>query len=253
MIYGIYHSAAGGIAQSAKLDVISNNLANINTPGFRKDFITFRDRLAESYEDKPDFQYRNRILDKMGGGLFIDRTFYQRDPGPVAATGAKLDVAINGSGFFTVRQNDKTYYTRAGNFAVDRTGRLCTADLKYAVTNANGDEIIIARPEDAEIDPQGNIWVAGENVGRLGVAEFANPEQLRKFGDNLFEYMGTDAPAASTSAIEQGALELSSVNPVTEMVDMISAMRAYEANITLARAQDGTLDRVANDVGRVQR
>ncbi|MDQ7781132.1 MAG: flagellar hook-basal body complex protein, partial [Planctomycetota bacterium] len=111
MISGIYDAAAGAITQDARVDMIANNLANLSTPGFARDQMVFRARLAEALEDGP-YAFHNNVLDTMGGGLFIDRTYFDPTPGPISYTERVLDVAMEGEGYFEVTDGNKVYYTR---------------------------------------------------------------------------------------------------------------------------------------------
>ncbi|MBI3097647.1 MAG: flagellar hook-basal body protein [Planctomycetes bacterium] len=250
MIYGIWHSAAGAVTQDAQVDVLANNLANVNTPGFRKEFLVFKAREAETHEDKPDLKYLNPLLDKMKGGLFLSRTYFDRQPGPIQVTDRPLDLALEGEGFLGVRRNGSVYYTRAGNLSVGPDGLLRTADGQGVVLSADGGEIVV--PETGEF----NVLKSGEVVTPAGavplmLVEFDDLDNLFKAGDSLYEWRGPAAPAPATATtVLQGALEGSSANPVSEMVQLIQAFRAYEGNLAMLRNQDGTWDRAVNDVGR---
>lgn len=250
MIYGIWHSAAGAITQDAQVDVLANNLANVNTPGFRKEFLVFKAREAETHEDKPDLKYLNPLLDKMKGGLFLSRTYYDRQPGPIQVTDRPFDLALEGDGFLGVQKNGSVYYTRAGNLSVDANGVLRTADGKGEVLSADGGQIVVPEGGAFNVSKSGEVQTAGGAVP-LMLVEFNDQDNLFKAGDNLYEWRGATppTPAAQTSVL-QGALEGSSANPVTEMVQLIQAFRAYEGNLAMLRNQDSTWERAVNDVGR---
>lgn len=256
MISGIYDCAAGAFTQSTRADMIANNLANISTPGFMRDEITFRSRLAEAIEDGP-YAYHNRVLDQMGGGLFIDRTYFQNVPGPISYTKRPLDLALTGDGFFEVTDGVRSYFTRAGDFTVSPDGRLVTSDMKYAVVNAEGGTFTITDPAAVTVDPTGVISERGEVIGRLSIVSFANPMArlgLRKIGNKVLQDLGQAGRQASQAGVQQGALEGSNVNPVVELSKMITALRSYEANIQMIRSHDSLLDRIVNEVARpVQR
>jgi flagellar basal-body rod protein FlgG len=258
MLYGLYASGLGALGQSHRLDIIANNLANVNTPGFRRDRISFKERLTEALEDTPDLKYYNSLVHRYGGAPFVDGVSYDTDPGGFEATGRTLDFAINGPGFFAVRDLNtrQLYYTRAGNFIFDSAGHLVTPDGKYEVLDRNGVGLSIdpTNPDSQiRVDPEGKFFQGAEDRGILQVVDFANPNGLRKHGDNLFRNVAGDPIEAKGYRLEQGTLEGSSVNPVAEMVEMIKTIRAIESNLQMVHIQDTVLDRTVNDFGRVQR
>lgn len=250
MLYGLWSSAAGGVVQNAQVDQIAHNLANVDTAGFRRHLMVVRSRLAETAENLRALNPVNPVLDRIGGGLFADRTYWDKQQGAVTRTGRNLDVGIDGGGFFTVRKGDSTFYTRAGNFSVDPEGVLRTADGAGLILNRAGGEIHVTQPLTASIDPSGTISENGEEVGALALVDFPDPEALVPVGDTLFENRGADKPTPATGRITQGALEQSGVNAVEEMTKMILAQRAYETNMQMIRLQDQTLERAVNDVGK---
>ncbi len=252
MISGIYDCAAGAFTQDTRADMIANNLANLSTPGFMRGEITFRSRPAEAIEDGP-YAYHNNVLDQMGGGLFIDRTYFQNSPGPISYTERPLDFALDGDGFFEVTDGNRSYFTRAGDFTLAHDGRLVTADMKYLVVNAAGGAFTIASPSDVTVDATGVVSERGEVIGQLSVVSFTNPTDrlgLRKIGNNVFQDLGRAGQQASGARIQQGAIENSNVNPVVELSKMIVALRSYEANVQMIKSHDSLLDRIVNDVGR---
>lgn len=250
MIYGIWHSAAGAVTQDAQVDVLANNLANVNTPGFRKEFLVFKARQAETREDKPDLKYLNPLLDKMNGGLFLSRTYFDRQPGPIQATDRPFDLALDGDGFLGVRRNGSVYYTRAGNLSVDADGVLRTADGQGEILSADGGQIVVPEGGEFNVTENGEVQTVGGALP-LMLVEFDDLDNLFKAGDNLYEWRGATPPNPATqTSVLQGAIESSSANPVTEMVQLIQAFRAYEGNLAMLRNQDSTWDRAVNDVGR---
>lgn len=251
MIYGLWSSAAGGMVHNLQVDTIANNLANVETTGFRRDLMVFRGRIAETREDALNLHQINPVLDRIGGGLFADRTYWEKSQGAVVNTGRPLDVGIDGAGYFAVRKNDRTYYTRAGNFTVDVEGRLLTADGGGEVLTSGGSGIRIGQPSAVTIGPDGQVAENGEGVGTLALVDFPDPDRLEKVGDSLFEYKGEAVPQDGAGTLVQAALERSNVSVVEEMARMITALRAYESSMQMIRMQDETLARTVNDVGRV--
>ena len=228
--YGISISGQGALAQSAKVDVIANNLANAATTGFRRDSIGFRANLEAAIAS-------------------------DRQQGDLDATRRPLDLAINGPGYFTVRdlESGAAYYTRAGNFNIDSSGRLVTADGRCQVTGTEGSGISLdpAATGSLRVGEDGALFQGEVENGQLvGVVEFEDVARLAKRGDNLVENRGSALGGAPGSRIQQGTLERSSVNPVLEMAEMIKALRALEANLQMIRIQDATLERTVNEFGR---
>jgi flagellar basal-body rod protein FlgG len=255
--YGIYLSGIGALGQSVRVDQIANNLANSNTPGFRRDGVSFRERLVEALEDRHDVRFYNAAVDRHGGAPFIDRVTFDRRGGGLEVTHRPLDLALNSEGFFTVQdlKGGGVYYTRAGNFVMDGTGRLLTADGRYQALAEDGRGLALDPNSGAELRARedGTLFQGDAEIGRLGVADFGDASRLVKRGDNVFENLGGAAAAPAETRVEQGALERSSVNPIVEMVEMIKALRALESNLQMVRFQDAALDRTVNDFGRPQR
>ena len=255
--YGMYTSGLGAMGQSVKIDQIANNLANVATPGFRRDHFSFRERLVEALEDRPDLKFYNAQVHRNGGAPFIDRVTFDRDGGGYEQTHRPLDLAIVGQGYFTVRelQSGETVYTRAGNFTLGGDGRILTADGKYQLAADDGRGLAVdpGTGGDLRVREDGTIFQGDVEIGKAGVVDFDDVARLHKRGDNVFENTGATASAPERLQVTQGTLELSSVNPVVEMVEMIKALRSLESNLQMLRFQDGVLDRAVNDLGRPQR
>lgn len=236
-IDGLRTSASGALAQSARVDVIAQNLANVSTPGYRKDTVSFRAAPA--------------------GAPAVDRVSTDREGGGVEATGRPLDFAIAGPGFFTVQDpNTQTvYYTRAGNFSLDAAGRLVTADGRLQALSRDGRPIELDRSNGGAVRlrEDGTLVQGDEEKRQLGIAELADGAELRKGGNNLFVLLGGLGAMSERPRVEQGSLERSSVHPVAEMVEMIRALRALEANLEMVRFQDSVLGRAVNEYGRLAR
>jgi len=227
---GIAISGQGALAQSAKVDVLANNLANITTPGFRRDSIGFRSTLEAVIAS-----------DRQSGDLEVTRR--------------PLDLAIAGPGYFTVRdlESGADYYTRAGNFNIDSSGRLVTADGRCQVVASDGRPIALdaAAAGSLRVGEDGTLYQGEVENGQLvGVVQFEDVARLARRGDNLVENRGSALGGAPGSRIQQGTLERSSVNPVLEMAEMIKALRALEANLQMIRIQDATLERTVNEFAR---
>jgi len=248
LIYGLYLSTQGALIQDAKGDVVANNLANVNSAGFKRDVAVFRVRPPEPREDISIESAGPAMLEEIGGGAYIAEVVTLLSQGLLKETGRALDVALDGEGFFVVSDGRERYYTRAGDFKVEG-GYLVNQDGHY-VLDDTGREIAVAS-EDVYISADGTVYDAGSPVGRLGVVKVSPAGALRKVGGTLFAPSPGAEEVESEAEVLEGFLELSGVNPMVEMVNMIEALRAYEANMEMVRIQDRTLDRAVNEVGRV--
>lgn len=248
MIRGLYTASSGMLAEQKIMDVISNNLANVNTTGYKKDIV-----LTKSF---PDFIVTRNGGDnippggnigRMNYGILIDTFSTNYQPGAIDKTNGVLDFALDGTGFFVVNTPQGLRYTRDGSFILNSNGDLVTKE-GYNVMGQNG--AIRLNQGDISVDNFGNISLNGQYIDRLNVVDFNNYNTLRKQGDNLF-YTNGGQTIPSNATVRQGYLEGSNVNPVNEMVNMIEVMRNYEANQKVATAFDETLDKSVNEVGKV--
>ena len=247
MIRGLYTSASGMIAQMAKNDVAANNLANVNTTGFKKDtaiFRSFPEMLLKRIND-PDKTASRPIIGNLGTGAVLDEVITNNSQGSLQETGAPLNLAIAGEGYFVVKRDGKELYTRNGNFTLDNQGFLTTANGDR-VQGQSGD--IQINGKQVSVDLKGAIIVDKNSVGTLRMITVQDPKQLVKLGDSFFT--GGQAQAFK-GEVRQGFLEASNVNPIVEMVDLISIMRAYETSQKAIQAHDQLLDKAVNEVGRV--
>ncbi len=256
MIDGIFISAAGALIQQARHDIAANNVANVNTVGFKRQLALLESRPPEAL-----IQGLRAGDWSAGGGLFFCRTVTDFAEGTLEHTGNPLDVAVKGKGFFAVSDGENTFYSRAGNFSIDPDGFLVTANGRYRVLSDAGQPIIV-RGGDVEISRDGAVSVSrGDTVEERGViglvtfdeVEAGGPDVSKVFehvGESLYRYHGKLAREGE-GVIAQGFLEQSTVNIVEELVNMIKGFRAYEANMMALRNQDATLQRSVTQVGRV--
>lgn len=255
MIRGLYTSASGLMAEMARTDVISNNLANINTSGFKKDraiFRAFPEMNINRIDDPAVITPRDKIdprpfIGVLGTGAVVDEISTDFSRGTIENTSNPLDLALSGDGFFEVQTPAGVRFTRDGSFTRNEQGYLVTSE-GYYVMGQNG-PIQLSDSSDISINPRGDVFSGGNFVDRLAVVSFADLRLLSKEGDNL--YSTTQQPIDSNSEVIQGALEGSNVNPIGEMVDMIAAFRAYEANQKVVKANDDTLSKAVNDIARL--
>ncbi len=262
MIRGLYTSAWSMIANSKKMDVITNNMANVNTTGYKKDtvvFESFPDLLTKRINDtKNSSNIGSMELSSDVGEIF---TYFTQ--GQLNQTNNTLDIAISDDNtsaaaspaFFTigvaVPSGDgemKEYYTKDGSFVLNSNNQLATRDGNL-VLGQNGP--ITLEPGAFSVDDKGNIVQNGTIVDTLKITQFVDGTKLRKFGDNLLENAGSET-SDFTGTVLQGFTEASNVNVIDEMVDMITVMRAYEANQKILQSQDSLLEKAVNEVGVVR-
>jgi len=259
------HSAASGMrALDQKLNVVANNLANVNTVGFKRSRLNFEDLLYQTKREpgilnQDDEPIPHGIL--IGTGVKISGTQLNFAPGSVDSTDKPLDLQIDGQGFFQVRTiqdgAERVAYTRAGNFVRNSEGNIVLGNsdgsiLDPSITIPNDTiQTVIGRDGDVKVVQQGSQTL--NSVGQIELARFVNEEGLKQIGRNLF--IETDASGTPITgqpnqdglgAIIQGNLELSNVDPVRELIDLIQTQRAFEMNSQSIRTADQTLQVVAN-------
>ena len=258
MNYGLYLSAAGAQAGLFRQDVIANNLANLNTTGFKPDMVTARQRLPERLENPGTFADPQLLLEQLGGGKFLMPTTIQLKQGQLTGTGNDLDLALEGEGFFVVSDgkgtgNDHVRLTRDGRFTLKRTGELVMAGTGLKVLNDNDQPIRLDRSAKAAIDPDGAIRQEGVVVARIQVSAQPSATELIKAGDNLLRISpeSTFTRASGTGRVHQGFLESSAVDPITTLTAMIAATKSVQANAKMMQYHDQMLGQVVNTFGRV--
>jgi len=253
MVYGLYISAEGAQAQSRRMEVIANNLANVDTPGFKNEFAILEARDSEAINQHLDSPGSGSIND-IGGGVMIRDTQTNFKPGPITPTGNRDDIAIRGEGYFQVQHGDQTLLTRGGNFVFSPEGRLTTQE-GYPVLSSDGDPVQVD-PEAKAVhngsyyNERGEVVIGGEAIP-LAIAKPQSNADLVKFGKNLFRSLGPVEQLPEEQRLAApGMLERSAANPITEMMAMIETTRAYESNINMIKSQDEAL---GNLLGRVLR
>jgi len=252
MVYGIYQSAAGMIVNQYRQSVLANNLANLDTAGFKSDMTAVRERRVEARENPTAASRSDRVLDRMTGGLLVAPTYTSFEQGHIEFTGGKLDVAIDGDGFLPVDDRGVTRYTRDGRLAVNRDGVLVTIAGGRPVLDERGNAISVSPDARGrlEINAAGEVEAGDATFGRIAMVQFADRSRLCKVGGNLFDAAGAEAQPVSPR-FQTNSIELSTVDPTRAMVSMIEVSRAYELNANLVGLADATLGRAVNDIGRV--
>ncbi len=258
MLRSLFTAATGMYAQQLNVDVISHNLANVNTTGFKKSRAEFQDLIYQTMiqpgaPSDDGTQYPSGIQIGLGVRPVAVAKFFT--PGDLINTGNNLDLAIDGEGFFQVTLPDGTIaYTRAGNFRLDRDGRIVTNDgypLEPGIT-VPADATGITVGGDGRVTVTQPGTVAPVEIGTIELARFINPGGLKAIGKNLF--LETDASGATTTGapgtegrgtIVQGFLEMSNVNIVEELANLIIAQRAFDINSKAVQTSDEMLQTVS--------
>lgn len=266
---GVYTALSGAIAQSTKLDTIANNLANVNTPAFKRDQQLFQEYLTAN--EKPpnanqiprDVAAIESFYNMQGGDKsFVDSkgTFTDFSQGGLKPTGNALDVAIDGKGFFEVATPGGVKLTRSGNFTMDGNGQLVTKQ-GHPLLSSGGEGgadpasrvIRFQGTGPVSISDSGEVFEGAESRGRLSVVNVNNPDSLLKQGNSLYTFKADIAPDMTNVAspsVKQGFLESSNVNIVQEMTDMIATNRVFESTQKAISAYDQMADKMVNVVGK---
>jgi flagellar basal-body rod protein FlgG len=231
-----------------KQDVVANNLANVNTTGFKRDFAVFKERMPEAFASAGKEQFMPSNLRNATGGLFVSDTQTDWTLGQPEVTNRNLDVSLEGEGFFMVQDGDEINFTRDGRLAVINNQLVREIDGK-AILDDRGQPISLpdVAKKDILINNDGTILAKNEEVAKLGVVKFENPQKLRKVGENLISADGQDYEASETPIVSQ-AIEKSTVDPAKEMVEMIQVSRTFQMNAEMLKLQDDTLSRLINEL-----
>jgi len=259
MNYGLYLSASGVLTNTYRQDVFANNLANVETPGFKPDMPSIRQRDPESIEDGLGFEGSHELLDRLGGGVLAGRQRINFAQGAPRQTGNDLDVAlINKDQFFAVQTIDpdtgqaQVRLTRNGSFTLNPAGELVTQSGQR-VLDTSDQPIVFNGPGKASIGSNGQIMLGHQPTGQqLQVAKVNNLESLTKRGRGLFAFQGADPRAAiQNPTIKPGFIEASGVDPIMTMMQVVAATKAATGNANMIKYHDQVLDRAVNTLGRV--
>lgn len=257
MVRGLYTAWTGMATEQKRLDVISNNLANSATVGFKKEGVTtqsFDEQLAIKIKDKSEPGVERKI-GNMSLGVKIGEVYTDYNGGSLRETENTFDMAIDGEGFFQVSVTDKAgeehlRYTRAGSFHMTKDGEVVDSDGNH-LQGASGNIEVPTDAGEIVVDVDGSIYADGELVDKINLYDFEDKNYLKKYGEVFYEPVEGAVEAPATGLIRQGYTEQSNVNVVSEMVNMIAITRAYEANQKVIQSVDQTLDQAVNSVGRV--
>ncbi len=257
MIRALYSSAAGMQSQQTQLDVISNNLANVNTTGFKKSRPEFQDLLYQNERPSGADQGAGNLAPsgvQIGHGSQLVATAKVFTTGELTNTGNKFDVAIQGDGFLEVQMPDGSRaFTRDGALKLSNTGNWVTSD---GLPLLGGFQAVAAGTTDVSISPGGTVTTQGaqgNQTFQVNLVRFINPAGLQSLGRNLYRETGASGQAEQGNAAQNGFgslaqnyLEMSNVKVVEEMVGMIVAQRAYEVNSKAVQAADEMMGQANN-------
>lgn len=256
MLRAMYSGISGLKNFQQKLDVIGNNIANVNTFGFKKGRVTFSDMVNQNIQGaKANNGTIGGVNPKQAGlGATISTIDNIHIQGSIQNTNRPLDLAISGDGYFTVTDGSQNYYTRSGNFYLDETGQMVNSDgfmLQPSIT-------IPPDTQSFSIDPAGVVSYidnegALQTAGQLEIATFSNPTGLEKKGGNLFsQTVNSGDPNVVTAGtggsgkLAVGALEMSNVDLSEEFTEMITAQRGFQANTRIITTSDKILEELVN-------
>ena len=282
MIRGLYTGASGMIAQMHRLDALSNNLANVDLNGYKRDTAAlkaFPELLLRRMSDDGVYIFpigsvdTMPIVGKLGTGVELNEVFTVFDQGPLKQTDNPFDFALDGEGFMSIETPEGERYTRNGSFLLNNDGYLVTKSGEF-VLGENGP--IKLKKNNFMIDQDGviyqnatysgddqrlvsmeeNEWENLEQVDRLKIAGFKRPRYLKKMGNSFWKSTEESGPGviieqSNRPKVRQGFLEGANVNPVTEMVQIIEVHRSYEANQRLIQSEDQLLGKLINDAVKI--
>ncbi len=248
MYYGLYISAAGANAQNQKVEILSNNLANVDTVGFKRELALLEARDAEAIE-RGMLSRGSQAIEDIGGGVRLLGTATDFSLGALKPTGIPTDLALEDTSlFFAVERNGEQLLTRAGNFQLREDGVL---------TSADGDPVLSTDGSPVQVDPEmpwslgerGTVEQAGEQI-ELAIFKATAPQNFLKVGLNSFSAPPADFQPATEDdrRVRTGYLEMSDVNSVEEMVELITTSRSYETNIRMIQNHDSM---TGNLIGRM--
>lgn len=282
MLRGLYTGASGMVVQMHKMDTIANNMANVDTTGYKRDTAimkAFPQMLIRRLDDNGVYKFpfgsadTAPVVGQLGTGAELNEVYTVFTEGPLKQTGNSFDLAIEGHGFFSVQTPQGVRYTRNGTFLINKDGMLVDSQgdavlgdkgpifLKKNnfIVDQNGkiyQNADFAGDPHRLVSPNENTWKNTQLVDTLKIVDFNDRRYLKKQGNSYWKETDFSGPPkavglGATTKIEQGFLETSNVNPVTEMVQMIQVNRAYEANQKTIQEQDSLAGKLINDAVKV--
>lgn len=257
MLRSLYTAYSGMLNEQRRMDIMTNNLANVTTAGFKMESSTsqsFDKVLGIKIRDVSE-AYNDRPIGKMSFGVKIGEVFTDFQQGALRETAGKYDLALSGEGFFAVRfvdekGNESEKYTRDGNFRLAVDG---------FVTDVYGNKLktesgVLQVPLDTaeiSISVDGTVFADNKRIDKIKIVDFEDYDYIEKFGNNLYKTVDGATEKEPTAQVLQGYIEQSNVNPVREMVNLITITRAYEANQKMIQSSDSIMEKAVNSIGKV--
>ena len=259
MVKGLYTAYTGMLNEQNRMDIMTNNLANASTVGYKKEGST-----SQSFDDVLTVKIKDQLVgmrnaQKIGiknPGVKIGENYTDYSQGSFRITGNTYDLALSGEGFFAIEFTNKagetdTKYTRAGQFTLNKDGYLVTEEGDYVLDTQNR-RIRLNTLIDSSITDDGTIYQNDQAVAKIQVTDFADYDYLEKYGETYYQPIQGAQTIASNAQVKSGYLEMANVQIVSEMVNLISITRAYESNQKVVQTIDDTLDVAVNQIGRIQ-
>lgn len=258
MVKGLYTAYTGMLNEQNRMDILTNNLANASTVGFKKEGSTsqsFDDVLTVKIKDSSVGLSNVQRIGVRNPGVKIGENYTDYSQGSFRITNNTYDLALSGEGFFAIEFTNKagetgTKYTRAGQFTLNKDGYLVTQEGDYVLDTQNR-RIQLNTLLDSKIDTLGNIYQGGQPVARIQVTDFADYNYLEKYGETYYQPVEGAEMITSDATVNSGYLEMANVQIVSEMVNLISITRAYESNQKIIQTYDNSLEIAANQLGKI--
>ncbi len=265
---GIYTALSGAMAQNLRIDTIANNIANVNTPAFKRDQQAFAEYLTANEKPPAVIQVPKvpasieSFYDNQGGDKsYVDTqgTFTDFSQGSLKPTGNKLDIGIDGKGFFEVATPGGVMLTRAGNFTLDGTGQIVTKEgfpvLQQGEAGAEASTRVlkVTGQKFINIADNGDVYEGENLIGKLSIVNVSQEDALKKIGHSMYGFKDNfkaEVTQAPNPSLKQGFIEVSNINIIQEMTDMISAHRVFESTQKALSTYDGMADKLVNVVGK---
>ncbi len=241
MIKGIYRAASGMLPRIKKQEVVANNLANVNTPGFKRQDV-FMEELSRAHQ---------RMMPRQEGWEIpmVDEIYADYSQGVLERTGDDLNIGLDGNGFMVVQSPEgELLYTRAGSFSLSPDGSVVTPEGHVLMTDVG--PLVLEPGASFQVGIDGIITVSGEEFGRLAITDFEKPDALQRTDGNVYRApQGLAQIEPEQLYVRQGYIERANVDVVREMVDMITSFREYESNQKAIQIIDESLEKTVNRVG----
>ncbi len=258
MLKGLYTAYTGMVNEQHRMDVLTNNLANSLTTGYKKEGTTqqsFDELLTFKIKDTSESPNLPKKVGTMSLGVKIGEGYTDFSEGSLRETGNVYDMAITGNGFFAIEYTNKagetsTKYTRDGSFTLTEEGYLTTKDGDFVLDDA-GKQIQLDPLKTSSVSDDGTIWQDGEEAAKVGIVDFEDYNYLEHYGETFFQTVEGATEKETDAQIRSGYLEYSNVKAVREMVDMISISRAYETNQKVIQTYDSSLEIAVAQLGKV--